>query len=625
MLRTRLLAIFHGRRRVQPDRTFRVLAILAAALFVLGGAFADGRVSAVDRTALQRALKSTVLILVPDNAGDLYGTGSGTIMDADKGLILTNFHVMGDPDTGELYNDDGFAGIGVMPTDLRGAPVLRYAAKMISHDPQYDLAILQITGLLDDSRAALPTNLGLTTLPRGDSENLLPGDRLAVIGYPGLGGATVTYTEGVVSGFLDENSDGEFEWIKTDTEVNPGNSGGLAIDSEGNFIGVPTAGYSRADVAGKISLVRPGTIALRFYDNASLGQGSKSGLGARAASIGRSTAASIAGVTFGDAVNRQGAVTRPLTTFPSGATDIYASFDFAGFRNGQTFAFEWKIDGESAYADAIAWEEGASGTTWLHLYSDDGLPDGLYTVEMRLDDVLLHTGTTSVGAAGSSAANAAFGPITFATDVTDDARPLNAGNTFIDVDTVYATFAVNNMTKGTPWRTRWLYAGEEVLSEEDVWEEDGVTATWVNLSHPDGLPAGEFTLELYIGERRVQRGSFTVAEGGTGSRVQPVNVTGVVRDIDNSRRTISGALIAFLNPGVTVDQWVDADFDDSMVYARATSGRNGAYQLDAKVAPGESYAIVVVHDDYEAIVADEYMIPADASDPYELDMTMQGK
>jgi serine protease Do len=395
MLRTRLLAIFHGRRRVQPDRTLRVLTILAAALFVLGGAFADGRVSAVDRTAFQRALKSTVLILVPDNAGDLYGTGSGTIMDADKGLILTNFHVMGDPDTGELFNDDGFAGIGVMPTDLRGAPVLRYAAKMISHDPQYDLAILQITGLLDDSRAALPTNLGLTTLPRGDSENLLPGDRLAVIGYPGLGGATVTYTEGVVSGFLDEDSDGEFEWIKTDTEVNPGNSGGLAIDSEGNFIGVPTAGYSRSDVAGKISLVRPGIIALRFYDNASLGQGTKSGLGARAASIGRSTAASVSGVTFGDAVNRQGAVTRPLTV-PSPAappTSTPASITAASATDRPSPS-SGRSTAKAPTPDAIAWEEGASGTTWLHLYSDDGLPDGLYTVEMRLDDVLLHTGAT---------------------------------------------------------------------------------------------------------------------------------------------------------------------------------------------------------------------------------------
>lgn len=625
MLRARLLTLLQQRRPAHPDRTLRRLALLAALLFGLSGAFADEQASAVDRTALQRALKATVLILVPDNAGDLYDTGSGTIMDAGKGLILTNYHVMGDPDTGKLYNDKGFAGIGVMPNDLRGSPVLRYAARMISHDPKYDLAILQITGLLDDARAALPANLGLTTLPRGNSDDLLPGDRLAVIGYPGLGGATVTYTEGVVSGFLDEDNNGEFEWIKTDTEVNPGNSGGLAIDGEGNFIGVPTAGYSRSDVAGKISLVRPASIALRFYDNANLDQGAQSGLGARAASVGQRSTATITGVEFGDAVNRQGKVTRPLTTFPSGATDIYASFDYSGFRNGQTFAYEWKIDGERTYADTIAWSEGASGVTWLHLYSDEGLPDGLYTVEMRLDGVLLHTGAVTVGTVGRGAANAAFGPITFAADVTDDAQPINAGNTFIDVKTVYATFSVSNMTKGTPWRTRWLYEGEEVLAEEDVWEDDGVTASWVSLSHPDGLPAGEFTLELYIGERRVQRGSFTVAEGRSSSRVQLVNVTGVVREIDNSRRTISGALIVFLNPGATVDQWVNADFDESMIYARATSGRNGAYQLDAKVAPGQSYAIVVVHDDYEAIVADAYTIPADAGDPYELDMTMQRK
>ncbi|MBE2240345.1 MAG: trypsin-like peptidase domain-containing protein [Caldilineaceae bacterium] len=612
-------------RRGRRDRTLRRMMFLAATLLVLSGAFASEQAGAVERTALQRALQSTVLILVPDNTGDLYGTGSGTIMDADKGLILTNFHVMGDPDTRVLYNDDGFAAIGVMPNDLRGSPVLRYAARMINHDPKYDLALLQITGLLDDSQGALPANLGLTAPPRGNSEDLLPGDRMAVIGYPGLGGATVTYTEGVVSGFLDEDRDGEFEWIKTDTEVNPGNSGGLAIDGEGNFVGVPTAGYSRSDVAGKISLVRPATIALRFYDNFSLGQNTKSGLGARGASIGRGRSAAVSSVEFGDSVTRQSRVTRPLTVFPSGATDIYVSFDFTGFRNGQTFAYVWKIGDEAAYEDSFAWKEGASGATWLHLYSEEGLPDGLYTVEMRLDNVLLHTGATTVGAAGSSAQNAGFGPITFATDVTEDARPLNAGNTFIDVDTIYAVFSVSNMTKGAPWRTRWLYEGEEVLVNDDIWEEDNVRATWVNLTHPDGLPAGEFTLELYIGDRRVQRGSFTVAKGSAAIRVQQINVTGVVRDTDNSRRTISGALVAFLNPGVTVDQWIDADFDETMVHARATSGRNGAYQLDAKVAPGQSYAIVVVHDDYQPIAADAYMIPADASDPYELDMTMQRK
>lgn len=623
MRRAQLTAYLRQRRR-HTDPALRTLAILAAILFVLGGAFASAPAGAVDRTALQRALKSTVLILVPDNTGDLYSTGSGTIMDADKGLILTNFHVMGDTDTGKLYNNDGFAGIGVMPNDLRGAPVLRYSARLISHDATYDLALLQITGLLDDARAALPANLGLTTLPRGSSDDLLPGDRLAVIGYPGLGGATVTYTEGVVSGFLDEDGDGEFEWIKTDTEVNPGNSGGLAIDGQGNFIGVPTAGYSRADVAGKISLVRPATIALRFYDGASLGQQTQAGLGGRGAALGRSTTASVSGVAFGAAVNRQSKVVQPANEFPSGATDIYVSFDFAGFRDGQTFAYRWAIDDETAYEDAFAWTEGANGTTWLHLYNADGLPDGLYSVELRLDDRLLHTGTVTVGAPRSHG-DATFGAITFATDVTDDARPLNPGNTFIDVDTVYAVFAVSNMTRGVPWRTRWLYEGDEVLGEESLWDADNVDATWVSLTHPEGLPAGEFTLELYIGDQLAQRGSFTVAAGGASRRVQQVNVTGVVRDIDNSRRTISGALIAFLNPGVTVDQWVEADFDASMVYAQATSGRNGAYQLEAKVAPGATYAIVVVHDEYQPIVSDAYTIPADASDPYELNMTMQRK
>ena len=624
MNRLRLFTTLRTPLRSQRDPVVRVAALLVAALYLLGGAFSTEQAGAVDRTALQRALKSTVLILVPDNNGDLYDSGSGTIMDADKGLILTNFHVMGDPDTGELFNDEGFAAIGVMPNDLRGAPMLRYAAKMISHDPAYDLALLQITGLLDDTRAALPSNLGLTTLPRGDSDELLPGDRLAVIGYPGLGGATVTYTEGVVSGFLDEDNNGEYEWIKTDTEVNPGNSGGLAIDAAGNFIGVPTAGYSRSDVAGKISLVRPGAIALKFYDSASLGQNKKSGLGSRGVSLSRgSNVATVSGVAFGDSITRQGDVTAPMTVFPSGATDIYVSFDFAGFRNGQTFAYEWKIDGESAYDDSFAWEDGASGTTWLHLYSDSGLPDGLYTVEMKLDGTSLHTGAVSVGSPAGNAGNASFGPITFATDVTEEARPINPGNTFLEVKTVYAVFPVTNMTEGTPWRTRWLFEGEEVLSEEDVWDSSNVSASWVSLTHPDGLPIGEYTLELYIGDQRVQSATFTIAGRSTGESVQMVSVTGVVRDIDNTRRTISGALIAFLNPGMTVQQWVDADFDESMVFARGTSGRNGAYQLDAKVKPGTAYSIVVVHDDYQPIVADSYTIPADASDPYELDMTMQ--
>ena len=189
-----------------------------------------------------------------------------------------------------------------------------------------------------DPDAPLPKNLGLVSVARGNSDDLLPGDPLAVIGFPGLGGSTVTFTDGVVAGFLDEDEDGVYEWIKTDTEMNPGNSGGLAIDQQGAFIGVPSAGYSRADVAGKISLIRPSTLALDYYDRAVLGQSGTESSGSKTS-----------------------ATTRPSST--------------------------------------------------------------------------------TTAAAGS-----VFGRITFAADVTDDNRPVDTGNAFVDVGAVYAFFSVTGVT-----------------------------------------------------------------------------------------------------------------------------------------------------------------------------------
>jgi hypothetical protein len=176
---------------------------------------------------------------------------------------------------------------------------------------------------------------------------------------------------------------------------------------------------------------------------------------------------------------------------------------------------------------------------------------------------------------------------------------------------------------GAPWATRWLYNDEEVLVEEGEWDQGDIGSTWVSLSHPDGLPEGKFTLELYLDNNLNQSASFTVAAQGRGQRVRNINVTGVVKDADNSRRTISGAMIVLLTPGVATQAWIDADFDESMVYASGTSGRNGKFQLDAKVTPGERYSVLVVHDDYKPIQVDDYQIPVNSEDPYELDVTME--
>jgi len=476
-----------------------------------------------NRSAIKRALQATVRVLVPDKNGDLYDSGSGTVLDANRGIILTNYHVMGDTDKDELYNPDGLAYIAVNPPDLHGAPVIKYVAHMVKGSPDLDLAVLRITGLADDAKAKLPKNLGLVAVDRGNSDDLLPGDPLGVIGFPGLGGSTVTFTDGVVSGFLDENDDGIFDWIKTDTEVNPGNSGGLAIDQQGDFIGVPTAGYSRSDVAGKISLIRPGAMALDYYDRAIMGQDSGS------------TGGSSTGKTTGGKTTAGGAA--------------------------------------------------AAGT-----------PTG-----------------------------GVFGPITFAGGVTDDDQPVDTGNAFVDVGEVYAFFSVTGLQDGAAWRTRWLLEGEQVLDENQTWSGGDSESTWVSLSHPDGLPDGEYTLELYAGSKLSQRGKFVVEKGtGNGkSNAKPVNVTGVVHDADNARKTIVGATIIFLKPGTTIQQWVDADYDDNMVAASGKSTRGGKFQLDAKLLPGEAYSVVVVHDDYQPLQQDGFEVPADASDPYELDVPLQ--
>jgi hypothetical protein len=118
-----------------------------------------------------------------------------------------------------------------------------------------------------------------------------------------------------------------------------------------------------------------------------------------------------------------------------------------------------------------------------------------------------------------------------------------------------------------------------------------------------------------------QTGSFTVQEGGS-PVADEVGVIGVVNDQDNRRTTISGAFIVFLQPGFTIDEWIDEDFTETMIHGTANSNRNGEWQLDNTVVPGEFYSIVVVHDDYQAVAVDDWQIPEDTGDPYELEVSM---
>jgi len=140
--------------------------------------------------------------------------GSGVIIDAEEGYILTNHHVVDNADQ-----------IEVSWSDRR-----RVEAELIGSDPGTDIALLKVEAQ------------GLEDIPLSDSETLRVGDFVAAIGNPfGIG---QTVTTGIVSALSRQtgiNREGYEDFIQTDASINPGNSGGALVDYEGNLIGINTA------------------------------------------------------------------------------------------------------------------------------------------------------------------------------------------------------------------------------------------------------------------------------------------------------------------------------------------------------------------------------------------------
>jgi hypothetical protein len=252
---------------------------------------------AIPREALNRGLLTTVKIATLNAENKAFAGCSGTVIDA-IGYVLTNWHCVGvtargedssnqGKKAGDLYHPQGLVVLG--PTkDPKQAPVPTYIAKLMAGTPAGDFAVLKIVSMVE-AKEALPNPLPLLVMTRGDSEKMGIGDPVHLVGYPGVGGALVTVTTGIVSGFDDQNGDGTLESIKTTAEMGGGISGGLAMNDAGEQIGVPTWGVSKG--ADKIDRMMMINLAVPHIDEAKRIGGTQIGLPAGAAqpSTGTST------------------------------------------------------------------------------------------------------------------------------------------------------------------------------------------------------------------------------------------------------------------------------------------------------------------------------------------------
>jgi hypothetical protein len=357
-------------------------------------------------------------------------TGSGTVIDP-KGIILTNCHVANPRAMGMPAPPADRLAIAITERSDE-PPVLTYFAEIVAQVPQLDLAVLRINGRVDGKRLS---RLKLPHVPVGDSNALELGDNLAIFGYPGIGGETVTFTSGAVSGFTKQRGvSARRAWIKTDATIAGGNSGGTAVNHKGELVGIPTqaaagtgitpvdarpvvdtTGDGRVDhrdtpmtVGGFINGLRPVNLAGPLLTKAGL---KVSGAAAdfevpieaaprptrRRRRAAPSKGPQFATLVFSKRVTKDGRPISPAAVLPSGGKDLYATFEYSGMSNGTDWAQVWALNGKTIVNKPEKWEAGARGRRSLSLNNPKGLPDGVYHLVLTVGRQILAEGEVVVG------------------------------------------------------------------------------------------------------------------------------------------------------------------------------------------------------------------------------------
>jgi serine protease DegQ len=240
--------------------------------------------------------------------------GSGVIVDAGKGFVLTNNHVIAGADDISITLSDGRS----------------FDAEVIGTDPDTDLAMVRIPA--EDLQA----------LPFADSNRLRVGDFVVAVGNPfGLG---QTVTSGIVSALGRTGFRGlEFQnFIQTDASINPGNSGGALINLRGELVGINSAIFTPSggnvgigfaipsamaryvmDQLSQFGEVRRGTLGISVQDLTADLAGAfdlQKGQGVLVAEVAEGSAAEKAGLRAGDVI-------RTIATYPVRSAQEFHNFE----------------------------------------------------------------------------------------------------------------------------------------------------------------------------------------------------------------------------------------------------------------------------------------------------------
>ncbi len=363
--------------------------------------------SSPDAPSMSELAQTTVRIAGLDDDGQPLCAGSG-ILVGEEGVILTNAHVV------TLDDDCPYSAIAVGVTlDTSDPPELRYRGEVLVVDESLDLAVVRIIGVLS-SEDPLEINPHFPTAMLGDSDQVDLGDSLRILGYPVIGGETITQTTGTVAGFVAEAGRTR-ALIKTDASISAGNSGGMAVNEAGEVIGIPTkAGANElgppvdcrevsdtnndgqvdnddacVPIGGFLNSIRPINLARDLLSRAEAIQ-QDTGRVAMNAGPFDLTQVSFWNPRFSTGEENDSPVDDVLT-LTQGAEEICLFVDWSGIPNGVPWAAVWSHDGTKIDDFSIfkIWEYGDAGRNFWYCAEDRrGHPAGVYEIGLFLNDEL---------------------------------------------------------------------------------------------------------------------------------------------------------------------------------------------------------------------------------------------
>jgi len=229
-------------------------ALIGLAVLVAAAGLASAEVSG---DVIEQAEQRTVLLLLPTKDG-LAPYCSGSFV-TPPGTILTASHCVREvkgPRKGQLYLPQGRVVIAVnLPGRVN--PVPKLWAQFVADVPQDDLALLRVVELLGAEGKPLPQGFSVPHMRLGDVARIRKGDSIAVLGFPGVGGISITVAKGHVTGFEADASEVKRR-MKHDAAVGGGASGGPVVNEQGEQVAVHVASVAdpqRAAAARYATLV----------------------------------------------------------------------------------------------------------------------------------------------------------------------------------------------------------------------------------------------------------------------------------------------------------------------------------------------------------------------------------